>query len=111
HPYSSLDSAKNKPIFRRRKVWHHAFEQHIFSAQEISSVKTPLRREIYVACLEAHVDVLHAQLIDNQLYLVDLESLDSLRGLNCKIAKSIVASLQHDVAQICIKLVVTDRSI
>ena len=47
----------------------------------------PHRRTIYTASLEAHVDRLHAQLLDHNLFPVAFDALDAFHGLNSKTAK------------------------
>jgi hypothetical protein len=47
----------------------------------------PHRRTIYVASLEAHVNRLHAQLVNMALYPISSYELDRYRGLNFKTAK------------------------
>lgn len=47
----------------------------------------PQRRTIYTASLEAHVDRLHKQLEECQLFPVMPQQLEPYRGLNSKTAK------------------------
>lgn len=47
----------------------------------------PRRRTIYTASLEAHVDQLHAQLLEHGLYPLPFEKLEPFHGLNSKTAK------------------------
>lgn len=48
---------------------------------------TPQRRVVYIASLEAHIDRLHTQLLDAELYPVPFDELAPYRGLNSKTAK------------------------
>lgn len=50
-------------------------------------MRAPDRRKIYTASLEAHVDRLHAQLLEYKLYPVPFKKLDPYHGLNSKTAK------------------------
>jgi len=50
----------------------------------------PHRRTIYIASLEAHVDRLHAQLLDIGLFPIPFDKLDPFKGLNSKTAKVIL---------------------
>ncbi|TFY83602.1 hypothetical protein EWM64_g428 [Hericium alpestre] len=108
HPYARLVSKKDGS--KRRKIWNHALEKSIFTSQEISSMGAPRRRTIYIASLEAHVDQLHAQLLDLGLYPVPFERLEIYRGLNSKTAKSMVAGLHHDSSHIKMKLLELERA-
>ncbi|KAI0313187.1 hypothetical protein OF83DRAFT_1032231, partial [Amylostereum chailletii] len=112
HPYTRL-YAKNPEdsASKRCKIWHHSLERLVFSPGEIASMGPCHRRTIYMASLEAYIDTLHAQLIDNRLYPVPFSSLEPFRGLNCKTAKSMVAGLQHDAAQIKSELFELDRAV
>ncbi|KAH9950463.1 hypothetical protein B0H21DRAFT_868880 [Amylocystis lapponica] len=72
----------------------------------------PHRRTIYTASLEAHVDRLHAQLIDQySLFPVPFETLDCFHGLNSKTAKSMVAGLYRDATELRLKRLELQRSI
>lgn len=81
HPYARLYSKEKET--KRRKIWNHALEKSIFTPLEMygeqlsystiifqtkryyrSTVSAPQRRKVYIASLEAHVDRLHAQLLE-----------------------------------------------
>ncbi|TEB34947.1 hypothetical protein FA13DRAFT_1772193 [Coprinellus micaceus] len=109
HPYSRLQAKKGE--VKRRKIWNHALEKHIFSPYEISTLGAPHRRAIYTASLEAHIDDLHAQLLGFGFYPVPFNELDPYKGLNSKTAKSMVASLQHDASVSDLKLLELNRAI
>ena len=47
-------------------------------------MKAQDRRKIYVSSLEAHVDALHAQLLERKLYPVSFERLEKIHGLRSK---------------------------
>ncbi|KAI0314468.1 hypothetical protein OF83DRAFT_1044275, partial [Amylostereum chailletii] len=81
HPYARLYARQGDSAGKRRKIWHHSLEKLVFSPQEIASMGAPHRRTIYMASLEAHIDALHAQLIENHLYPVQFSSLEPFRGM------------------------------
>jgi hypothetical protein len=82
---SSADKSPTAP--KRRKTWVHALEKSLFTPEEIVSLSAPVRRSIYTASLEAHVDKLHNQLLEMGLFPVPFEKLEPYRGLNSKTAK------------------------
>jgi len=47
-------------------------------------MKAQDRRKIYVSSLEAHVDALHAQLLERKLYPVSFERLEKIHGVRSK---------------------------
>ncbi|KAL5534146.1 hypothetical protein ACEPAG_607 [Sanghuangporus baumii] len=96
---SGGDRAERKKRNSRR-MWTHSLEKYIFTPHEIATLGTPHRRTIYSASLEAHIDRLHSQLLGVGLYPVHFDDLEVYRGLNCKIAKGMVAGLQHDYIQV-----------
>jgi len=55
-----------------------------------STMGAPHRRTIYIASLEAHVDRLHAQLLDIGLFPIPFDKLEPFKGLNSKTAKVIL---------------------
>ncbi|KAI0673492.1 hypothetical protein C8Q78DRAFT_628726 [Trametes maxima] len=109
HPYARLYSKKHG-TGKRRKMWNHALEKMLFSPQEISTMGAPHRRTIYTASLEAHVDRLHEQLLSLSLFPVPFEKLEPYRGLNSKTAKSMVSGLQHDAAELKLKILELERA-
>ncbi|KAK7058908.1 hypothetical protein VNI00_001532 [Paramarasmius palmivorus] len=108
HPYARLHG--NKEEGKRRKVWTHALENHIFTPYELSTLGAPHRRTIYAASLEAHIDELHNQLLGFGFWPVAFEELDTLKGLNTKTAKSMVAGLQYDASLAKLKLFELQRT-
>jgi len=79
HPYARLLAKKDDT--KRRRIWNHALEKFIFNPYELyampvlrqkllniqldrSTLGAPHRRTIYLASLEAHIDKLHAQLLE-----------------------------------------------
>ncbi|OCH95787.1 hypothetical protein OBBRIDRAFT_702585, partial [Obba rivulosa] len=109
HPYARLYTKRDGT--KRRKMWNHALEKALFTPQEISTMGAPHRRTIYTASLEAHVDRLHQQLLEYALFPVPFEKLEPFRGLNSKTAKSMVAGLWRDAAEMKIKLLELERSV
>ncbi|EJD03868.1 uncharacterized protein FOMMEDRAFT_106123 [Fomitiporia mediterranea MF3/22] len=93
-----------------RRMWTHSLEKYIFTPHEIATLGTPHRRTIYSASLEAHIDRLHSQLLGIDLFPVDVKDLEVYRGLNCKIAKGMVAGLQHDFVRVRTQLLEIERA-
>ncbi|KAF5313201.1 hypothetical protein D9619_003237 [Psilocybe cf. subviscida] len=110
HPYARL-SEKHKDN-KRRKIWSHTLEKNFFTPEEITPVfarsavtsaypialSSPLflfnirncaphRRPTYIASLEAHIDRVHAKLVEGEWYPVPYSDLDPFKGLNSKTAK------------------------
>ncbi|KZT75193.1 hypothetical protein DAEQUDRAFT_761137 [Daedalea quercina L-15889] len=108
HPYARLYTRKEGA--KRRKMWNHALEKSLFTPQEISTMGAPNRRTIYIASLEAHTDRLHAQLLNYALFPVPFEKLENFRGLNTKTAKSMVAGLYRDAAELRMKRLELERA-
>ncbi|KAG6845787.1 hypothetical protein H0H87_003841 [Tephrocybe sp. NHM501043] len=108
HPYARLYAKKEE--VKRRKIWNHALEKSLFSPYEISTIGAPQRRTIYIASLEAHIDKLHAQLLDVGLWPVQMDELKPYHGLNSKTAKSIVSGLQHDASIARLKMLELERA-
>ncbi|EKM61184.1 uncharacterized protein PHACADRAFT_57340, partial [Phanerochaete carnosa HHB-10118-sp] len=64
HPYARIYAKKAEaPTVKRRKMWNHALEKSLFTPEEIASLGAPIRRAIYTASLENHIDQLHGQLL------------------------------------------------
>ncbi|KAG6911914.1 hypothetical protein DXG01_000161 [Tephrocybe rancida] len=108
HPYARLYAKKEE--VKRRKIWNHALEKSLFSPYEISTIGAPQRRTIYIASLEAHIDKLHAQLLELGFWPVPMEELKPYHGLNSKTAKSIVSGLQHDASVTRLKMLELERA-
>ncbi|KAF9481361.1 hypothetical protein BDN70DRAFT_930869 [Pholiota conissans] len=108
HPYARLFAKKDE--VKRRKIWNHALEKSIFDPHELSSMGAPQRRTIYISSLEAHIDRLHAQLLEVGFWPVAFETLAPFKGLNSKTAKSMVAGLQHDASVSKLKLLELERA-
>ncbi|KAF8973992.1 hypothetical protein BDZ97DRAFT_1912435 [Flammula alnicola] len=108
HPYARLFAKKDE--VKRRKIWNHALEKSIFDPKELSTIGAPQRRTIYIASLEAHIDQLHAQLLELGFWPVAFEELEPFKGLNSKTAKSMVAGLQHDASVSKLKLLELERA-
>lgn len=107
HPYARLVAKKDD---KRRKIWNHALEKSVFTPFEISTLGAQQRRGAYIGSLEAHIDMLHAQLLEIGFYPVPFNDLDPFKGLNSKTAKSMVAGLQHDASLSKLKLLELERS-
>ncbi|KAH8102473.1 hypothetical protein BXZ70DRAFT_1006393 [Cristinia sonorae] len=105
HPYARLHAknAQEGGTSKRRRMWNHALEKSVFTPQELSTIGAPQRRTIYTASMEAHIDALHAQLLEYALFPVPFEKLEPYRGLNSKTAKSMVAGLQKDLSDMKVK--------
>ncbi|KAG6878382.1 hypothetical protein C0993_007564 [Termitomyces sp. T159_Od127] len=108
HPYARLYAKKEE--VKRRKIWNHALEKSLFTPYEISTIGAPQRRTIYIASLEAHIDKLHAQLLEIGYWPVPMEELKPYHGLNSKTAKSIVSGLQHDASVARLKMLELERA-
>lgn len=108
HPYARLLAKKDDT--KRRRIWNHALEKFIFNPYELSTLGAPHRRTIYLASLEAHIDKLHAQLLEMGCCPVSVAELEPFRGLNSKTAKSMVSSLQHEVSVARLKLLELERA-
>ncbi|KAF9531996.1 hypothetical protein CPB83DRAFT_881131 [Crepidotus variabilis] len=108
HPYARLFAKKDE--VKRRKIWNHVHEKSIFSPFELSTVGAPQRRTVYIASLEAHIDRLHARLLDLGFWPVNFSELEPFKGLNSKTAKSMVAGLQHDSSLAKLKLLELERA-
>ncbi|KAJ3480868.1 hypothetical protein NLI96_g8052 [Meripilus lineatus] len=113
HPYARLyaKNSKEAGAAKRRRMWNHALEKSFFTPQELSTMGAPQRRTIYTASLEAHVDRLHKQLEECQLFPVMPQQLEPYRGLNSKTAKSMVAGLQKDMSDMKLKALELERSV
>ncbi|KAL1708730.1 hypothetical protein EV121DRAFT_276939 [Schizophyllum commune] len=107
HPYARLAAKQERSS---RKIWNHALEKHLFSTYELGTLGAPHRRTIYIASLEAHVERLHAQLLSIGFWPVAFEELDVFRGLNGKVAKSMIAGLQHDAVMEKMKVMELERA-
>ncbi|KAJ7487672.1 hypothetical protein B0H11DRAFT_2230405 [Mycena galericulata] len=70
-------------------------------ARKSSLQSIGVRRPIYIASLEAHIDRLHMQLmgLGADFFPVPLKDLNALKGLNTKTCKGMVSGLQHDIWQ------------
>ncbi|KAI5898098.1 uncharacterized protein SCHCODRAFT_01082776 [Schizophyllum commune H4-8] len=108
HPYARLAAKQERSS---RKIWNHALEKHLFSTYELGTLGAPHRRTIYIASLEAHVERLHAQLLSIGFWPVAFEELDVFRGLNGKVAKSMIAGLQHDAVMEKMKVMELERAV
>ncbi|KAK7694857.1 hypothetical protein QCA50_002045 [Cerrena zonata] len=113
HPYKRPDTSEesNKSAAaKRRKMWNHALEKSVFTPQELSTMTAPNRRTIYTGTLEHHIEQLHQQLLDLELYPVPMDDLEQYRGLNSKTAKSMVAGLQKDFSDLQLKKLELQRA-
>ncbi|RDX43286.1 hypothetical protein OH76DRAFT_1361381 [Lentinus brumalis] len=97
HRYARLDSEQRSAGYKRRKAWKFALEKLVFTSQEIAAIHTPLRRRIYRASLEAHIEQLHEQLPSD--FLTPVEFLPCCE-FNDRIPRSMLAGLQHDAQEI-----------
>ncbi|KAI0704941.1 hypothetical protein BC835DRAFT_1261947, partial [Cytidiella melzeri] len=96
---------------KRRKMWEHALEKNFFTPEEIVSIGAPVRRTIYTASLEAHIEKLHGQLKAIGLAPVPPHKLEPYRGLNSRTAKSMVAGLHRDLTAMKSKLAAIEREV
>ncbi|KAI0744430.1 hypothetical protein C8Q76DRAFT_596216, partial [Earliella scabrosa] len=71
----------------RRQVWVHAFEKSIFTPEEIETMSIADRRPIYIATLEAYIEILLLQLHDIGGLPVSAEELAMYSGLHDVTAK------------------------
>ncbi|KAF8640923.1 hypothetical protein AX17_000571 [Amanita inopinata Kibby_2008] len=108
HPYARLFAKKDE--VKRRKIWNHALEKSLFTPYQLSTLGAPQRRTIYMSSLEAHIDRLHAQLLEIGFWPVAFNELEPYKGLNAKTAKSMVANLQHDASVAKLKLLELERA-
>ncbi|KAF9270280.1 hypothetical protein L218DRAFT_952445 [Marasmius fiardii PR-910] len=108
HPYARLIAKKEE--VKRRKVWNHVLEKHIFTPYELSTLGAPHRRAIYLTSLEAHIDELHTQLIGLGYWPVAFDQLERYKGLNSKTAKSMVAGRQHEATLARLKILELQRA-
>jgi hypothetical protein len=69
------------------------------------------RRPIYISSLEAHVDRLHAQLIDHGLYPIPFADLAPFKGMSSKIVKGMIAGLQTDAQLVRSKQCEIERAV
>ncbi|KAF9785512.1 hypothetical protein BJ322DRAFT_1063544 [Thelephora terrestris] len=104
YPYTRPEAKKDVDGVKRRKVWDHMFERRLFSPEELNKMKAQERRKVYVSSLEAHVDALHAQLLESKLYPVSLERLEKIHGVRSKTVVSMIGGIGHDVQKIKIRL-------
>ncbi|KAI0705685.1 hypothetical protein C8Q76DRAFT_630371, partial [Earliella scabrosa] len=110
HPYCRI--ARKKPgSARRRKVWGHALEKLIFTPHELFTLGAPERRAIYIGTLEAHIDELHEQLINRELFPVTREQLQVYTGLSSVTAKSMLSTLQHDAVRLRTEVLELQRAV
>jgi hypothetical protein len=65
-----------------------------------ATIRPATRRPAYVASLEAHIDALHARLIELGLYPVPYAELEQFKGLRADAARSMLASLHHDTEEL-----------
>ncbi|KAJ3927022.1 MAG: hypothetical protein NXY57DRAFT_664799 [Lentinula lateritia] len=108
HPYAH-SSAKNKE-YKRRRQWHHVFDRSLFNALEFSNTSARLRRTIYLASLEAHVDGLHAQLSSLGYPLVSPEPMEAHKDLHGKTAKKLIVRLQYNTSRTTLRLLELQRA-
>ncbi|KAL0580393.1 hypothetical protein V5O48_001638 [Marasmius crinis-equi] len=108
HPYARLFGKKEDG--KRRKIWNHVLEKHIFSPYELSTLGAPHRRTIYLASLEAHIDKLHEQLLSFGSWPVAFDDLEPFKGLNSKTAKSMVAGRQYEASLARLKILELQRA-
>jgi hypothetical protein len=69
------------------------------------------RRTIYITSLEAHIDRLHAQLIDHGLYPVAFADLAPFKGMSSKLVKGMITGLQSDAQFIRSKQTEIERAV
>ncbi|KAI0716861.1 hypothetical protein C8Q76DRAFT_576397, partial [Earliella scabrosa] len=95
----------------RRQVWFHKFETLIFTPEEIESMSVVKRRPIYMATLEAHIEILLQQLGDMGVAVVSPEELDVYHGLSRVLAKAMICGLQDDIVRLEHELAMLDREV
>ena len=94
-------------------------------------MKAQDRRKVYVSSLEAHVDALHAQLLERKLYPISFERLEKIHGVRSKTVvvsyspsskpeqgsdigfalQSMIGGIGHDVQKIKIRLEELQRDV
>lgn len=104
YPYTRPEAKKDVDGVKRRKVWDHILERRLFTPEELNKMKAQDRRKVYVSSLEAHVDTLHAQLLERKLYPVSFERLERIHGVRSKTVVSMIGGIGHDVQKIKIRL-------
>ncbi|KAI0713810.1 hypothetical protein C8Q76DRAFT_590384, partial [Earliella scabrosa] len=109
-PYVRVNSRRGDTE-RRRKMWNHALEKRIFTSDELLNMTAPARRTIYKASVEAHIDQLHEQLQQSGISPVCLNTLEAYQGLNSKLARSMIAGLQHDIANVRFEILQLDQQV
>ncbi|PFH54536.1 hypothetical protein AMATHDRAFT_134330 [Amanita thiersii Skay4041] len=109
HPYARLFAKKDE--VKRRKIWNHALEKPLFTPYELSTMRAPDRRSIYISSLEVHINRLHAQLLEMGFWPVPFKELEPYKGLNMMTAKSMVSNLQHDASIAKLKLLELERAV
>ncbi|KAJ6604721.1 hypothetical protein DFH09DRAFT_319440 [Mycena vulgaris] len=112
HPYEQGNEKRRHKDKTPRRIWNHALEKPLFNQLELTILGQTQRRPIYIASLEAHIDRLHAQLsgLGPQFYPVAEKELESLKGLNMKTCKGMVAGLQNDISHARERLLELQRS-
>ncbi|KAJ7103464.1 hypothetical protein B0H15DRAFT_214695 [Mycena belliarum] len=112
HPYNRANPGTRQKDRSPRRIWTHALEKPLFTILELTTLGQTQRRPIYIASLEAHIDSLHVQLsgLGPDFHPVNENELLSLKGLNAKTCKAMVAGLQNDIAQAHERLLELQRS-
>ncbi|KAF7799039.1 hypothetical protein EIP86_010269 [Pleurotus ostreatoroseus] len=111
HPYARIYAKRDPTQPKQRKMWNHALEKHIFTPDELANMKAPIRRKIYIASLEAHIDALLSRLYTAEKFPIPLDALESYYGLNCKTVKSMVSGLYKDAEEDRVKLLELERAV
>jgi hypothetical protein len=130
HPYARFYAYREwEAAAKPRRIWSHALESAIFTREELfvllaaSSreswanaahslmVRAGQRRKVYIASLEAHIDALHAQLIEYGLYPVPFADLAPYKGMSSKIVKGVLVGLQTDAQFIRSKQTEIERAV
>ncbi|KAI0723572.1 hypothetical protein C8Q76DRAFT_855800 [Earliella scabrosa] len=110
HPYHRINKKKADST-RHRRIWSHPLEKLIFAPDELLDMRTPYRRTIYTATLEAHIDELHDQLLRRELFPVTAEQLHAYSGLNSTTTKTMLSGLQYDAVQLRVEIIELQRAI
>ncbi|KAF9650486.1 hypothetical protein BDM02DRAFT_3092899 [Thelephora ganbajun] len=111
YPYTRPEAKKDVDGVKRRKVWDHMLERRLFTPEELNKMKAQDRRKVYVSSLEAHVDALHAQLLERKLYPVSFERLEKIHGVRSKTVVSMIGGIGHDVQKIKVRLEELQRDV
>ncbi|KAI0722466.1 hypothetical protein C8Q76DRAFT_615938 [Earliella scabrosa] len=110
-PYQRLQTRRAEAA-QRRNLWNHRLERRIFSAEEIARISAPHRRATYMTALEAHIDNLHFQLQETlSMYPASEDALQTYHGMSSRLARSMIAGLQHDISKTRLEILELERAV